>query len=71
MFLKTSVTDTVKLIYPRTKDYLFSNLRSSVFDFLENRGKKNRTSNTFFLSREATRAPTINKVTSGRSVIKT
>ena len=40
MFL-TTLTDAVELIYVRTKDYLFSNLRSRVFDFLEKREKKN------------------------------
>ena len=40
MFL-TTFTDAMKLIYVTTKNYLFSNLRSRVFDFLEKREKKN------------------------------
>ena len=58
MFLNT-FTDAVKLIYVRTKDYLFPNRRSCVFDFLEKREK--RTPDTFFLSQGANRVPAIKK----------
>ena len=58
MFLST-FTDAVKLIYVRTKDHLFWNLRPRVFDFLEKREKW--TPDTFFLSQEANRAPATKK----------
>ena len=54
MFLNT-FTDAGELIYVRTKDCLFSNLGSHVFDFFGEEG------NTFFLSQEANRAPAIKK----------
>ena len=56
----------MKLIYVRTKDYLFSNLRSRVFDFLEKREK--RTPDAFFLSQEANRAPATKKKTNIYSI---
>ena len=68
MFLNT-FTGAGELIYVRTKDYLFSNLRSRVFDFLEKREKK--TPDTFFVSQEANRTPAIKNLTSTRSVIMT
>ena len=69
MFL-TTFTDAMKLIYVTTKNYLFSNLRSCVFDFLEKREKKN-TWYIFSSTRGQPRPHHKKTLTSTRSVIVT